>query len=114
MLFRSRGVAVSTNIIKTLMEREWVRVVGHRDVPGRPAMYATTRQFLDYFNLKSLDQLPPLAEIKELDNLSGELALEMIEAARPVPDEAEGSGDEVANLEATEADGHSEEDAETP
>ena len=71
-----RGVAVSTNIIKTLLEREWVRVVGHRDVPGRPAMYATTRQFLDYFNLKSLDQLPPLAEIKELDNLSGELALE--------------------------------------
>jgi len=71
-----RGVAVSTNIVKTLMEREWVRVVGHRDVPGRPAMYATTRQFLDYFNLKSLDQLPPLAEIKELDNLSGELALE--------------------------------------
>lgn len=70
-----RGVAVSTNIIKTLLEREWVRVVGHRDVPGRPAMYATTRQFLDYFNLKSLDQLPPLVEIKELDNLSGELVL---------------------------------------
>ena len=76
-----RGVAVSTNIIKTLLEREWVRVVGHRDVPGRPAMYATTRQFLDYFNLKSLDQLPPLAEMKELDNLSGELALEVPEQA---------------------------------
>ena len=76
-----RGVAVSTNIIKTLLEREWVRVVGHRDVPGRPAMYATTRQFLDYFNLKSLDQLPPLAEIRELDNLSGELALEVPEQA---------------------------------
>ena len=72
-----RGVAVSTNIVKTLLEREWVRVVGHRDVPGRPAMYATTRQFLDYFNLKSLDQLPPLAEIKELDNLSGDLGLEL-------------------------------------
>ena len=72
-----RGVAVSTNIVKTLLEREWVRVVGHRDVPGRPAMYATTRQFLDYFNLKSLDQLPPLAEIRELDNLSGELGLEL-------------------------------------
>ena len=55
--------------------------MGHRDVPGRPAMYATTRQFLDYFNLKSLDQLPPLAEIKELDNLSGELALEVPEQA---------------------------------
>lgn len=79
-----RGVAVSTNIIKTLLEREWVRVVGHRDVPGRPAMYATTRQFLDYFNLKSLDQLPPLAEIKELDNLSGELALEVPEQASEI------------------------------
>jgi len=71
-----RGVAVSTNIIKTLQERDWVRIVGHRDVPGRPAMYATTRQFLDYFNLKSLEELPPLAEIKELDNLSGNLPLE--------------------------------------
>jgi segregation and condensation protein B len=76
-----RGVAVSTNIVKTLLEREWVRVVGHRDVPGRPAMYATTRQFLDYFNLKALDQLPPLAEIKELDNLSGELGLELPQAS---------------------------------
>lgn len=68
-----RGVAVSTNIIKTLHEREWIRVVGHRDVPGRPAMYATTRQFLDYFNLKSLDQLPALAEIRDLDTLNAEL-----------------------------------------
>lgn len=71
-----RGVAVSSNIVKMLQEREWVRVVGHRDVPGRPAMYATTRQFLDYFNLKSLEDLPPLAEIKDLDNLSGNLPLE--------------------------------------
>ena len=54
-----RGVAVSSNIMKSLLEREWVKVVGHRDVPGKPAMYATTREFLDYFNLKSLDQLPP-------------------------------------------------------
>lgn len=81
-----RGVAVSTNIIKTLLEREWVRVVGHRDVPGRPAMYATTRQFLDYFNLKSLDQLPPLAEIKELDNLSGELGLDTPEPEGDAPE----------------------------
>lgn len=86
-----RGVAVSTNIIKTLLEREWVRVVGHRDVPGRPAMYATTRQFLDYFSLKSLDQLPPLAEIKELDNLSGELALES------PPESNESTDEESAN-----------------
>ena len=68
-----RGVAVSSNIIKTLHEREWIRVVGHRDVPGRPAMYATTRQFLDYFNLKSLDQLPVLAEIRDLETLNAEL-----------------------------------------
>jgi len=75
-----RGVAVSSNIVKTLQEREWVRVVGHRDVPGRPAMYATTRQFLDYFNLKSLEDLPPLAEIKELDNLNGDLGLSVPDA----------------------------------
>ena len=100
-----RGVAVSTNIVKTLLEREWVRVVGHRDVPGRPAMYATTRQFLDYFNLKSLDQLPPLAEIKELDNLSGELALELPEAAAgasDIDDSAAGGVD--AELESMDGD----------
>ena len=108
-----RGVAVSTNIIKTLMEREWVRVVGHRDVPGRPAMYATTRQFLDYFNLKSLDQLPPLAEIKELDNLSGELALEVAEAVQQVSAE-ESSEHEEADYPEEEARGRSEKDAETP
>ena len=71
-----RGVAVSTNIIRTLIEREWVRVVGHRDVPGRPAMYATTKQFLDYFNLKSLEELPPLSEITDLEDLDPELSLE--------------------------------------
>ena len=104
-----RGVAVSTNIIKTLLEREWVRVVGHRDVPGRPAMYATTRQFLDYFNLKSLDQLPPLAEIKELDNLSGELGLELPEQtsdADAEPDEGgEASQSETAAEDAATANG---------
>ena len=68
-----RGVAVSTNIMRTLLERGWVRVVGHRDVPGRPAMYATTRQFLDYFDLKSLEDLPPLSEIRDLDKLNQEL-----------------------------------------
>jgi len=68
-----RGVAVSTNIIQSLMERNWVRIVGHRDVPGRPALYATTKQFLDYFNLKSLDQLPSLSELRDIDSLSKEL-----------------------------------------
>lgn len=71
-----RGVAVSSHIIKTLQEREWVRVVGHLDVPGRPALYATTRQFLDYFNLKNLNELPPLSDIKDLEQLNGELDLD--------------------------------------
>ena len=62
-----RGVAVNSQIVKTLLEREWVRVVGHRDVPGRPAMFATTKQFLDHFNLKSLDELPPLAVLREME-----------------------------------------------
>lgn len=62
-----RGVAVNSNIIKTLMERGWIRVVGHREVPGRPAMFATTKAFLDHFNLKSLDQLPALAELREME-----------------------------------------------
>lgn len=62
-----RGVAVNTQIIKTLSERNWIRVVGHKDVPGKPALLATTKEFLDYFNLASLDALPPLSEIKDLD-----------------------------------------------
>jgi segregation and condensation protein B len=60
-----RGVVVSTNIMRTLLERSWVRVVGHRDVPGKPAMFGTTREFLDYFGLKKLEELPPLAELKD-------------------------------------------------
>lgn len=70
-----RGVAVSTHIIKTLAEREWIKVVGHRDVPGRPALYATTRQFLDYFGLKSLEELPTLGELKDIDSLNQALEL---------------------------------------
>lgn len=71
-----RGVAVSTQIVQTLLEHEWVRVVGYRDVPGRPAMYATTRQFLDYFNLASLEELPALAEIRDLESINRELSLD--------------------------------------
>jgi len=70
-----RGVSVSTTIMKSLQEREWVRVVGHRDVPGRPAMYGTTREFLDYFNLQSLDELPTLAELRDIDSINAELDL---------------------------------------
>ncbi len=72
-----RGVAVSTNIIKTLLEREWVQVVGHKEVPGRPAMYATTKEFLDYFNLRRIDELPPLSELTDLDSITLDTQLEM-------------------------------------
>jgi len=68
-----RGVSVSPSIIKTLTDREWVRVLGHRDVPGRPELFGTTRQFLESFNLKSLDQLPPLSDIKDIDNVPDDL-----------------------------------------
>ena len=81
-----RGVAVSTNIIKTLLEREWVRIVGHKDVPGRPAMYATTKLFLDYFGLSGLDQLPKLSEIKDLDKVE-EQASESLENVRTLEDQ---------------------------
>ncbi len=68
-----RGVAVSSHIIKTLMEREWIRVVGHKDVPGRPSLFATTKHFLDYFNLQSLDELPVLSELQDIDKIEFEL-----------------------------------------
>jgi segregation and condensation protein B len=71
-----RGVSVRTNIIRKLQEREWIRVVGHRDVPGKPALFGTTRAFLDYFNLSSLDDLPSLAEIKDMESIEPELELE--------------------------------------
>ena len=91
-----RGVSVSPNIIRTLIDREWVRVVGHRDVPGRPAMFATTKIFLDYFNLKSLQDLPPLSEIKELDESGSEFNLnEELSQSRilDMPDVDESEGD---------------------
>ena len=70
-----RGVAVSANIMRSLLEREWIRVVGHRDVPGRPAMFGTTRHFLDYFGLKKLDDLPPLADLSDWETLRVQLNL---------------------------------------
>ncbi|MFQ5548064.1 MAG: SMC-Scp complex subunit ScpB [Woeseia sp.] len=74
-----RGVSVSTNIIRTLLEREWIRVVGHRDVPGRPAMFGTTKLFLDYFGLKKLDDLPPLADLADWETLRVQLDLPTVE-----------------------------------
>ena len=70
-----RGVAVNPNILKTLMERNWVRVVGHRDVPGHPELLGTTREFLDYFSLRSIEDLPPLAELKAMSDLNPQLSL---------------------------------------
>ena len=74
-----RGVTVSPNIIRSLLEREWVRIVGHRDVPGRPEMFGTTRQFLDYFGLKKLEDLPPLAEVSDWESLRVQLNLPAVE-----------------------------------
>jgi len=92
-----RGVSVSSSIMKTLQEREWVRIVGHRDVPGRPAMYGTTKQFLDYFNLKGLDDLPTLMELRDIDSINAELSLAL-------PGEA-GPGLAVVDSEAGESEG---------
>ena len=72
-----RGVAVSSHIVKTLKERDWIRIVGHKEVPGRPSLLGTTRQFLDYFNLKSLDEMPSLSEIQDIDKLYPELNLKL-------------------------------------
>ncbi len=80
-----RGVAVSTHIVKTLTEREWIRSVGHRGVPGRPALYATTRKFLDYFGLRSLNDLPTLAEIRDAEFLGEHVALEQLAGAGEPP-----------------------------
>lgn len=76
-----RGVGINSNVIKTLLEREWIRVLGHKEVPGRPEMLGTTRQFLDYFNLKSLDELPSLTAMRDLDVKN--LPLELLEQVSP-------------------------------
>jgi segregation and condensation protein B len=89
-----RGVSVSSNITRQLMERDWVRVVGHRDVPGRPAMFATTKAFLDYFSLKKLDDLPPLADLSDWESLRVQLNLPEVEGqdgSEPLPAVADGS-----------------------
>jgi len=96
-----RGVSVSSNIIKTLQEREWIKVVGHRDVPGRPALLASTKEFLDYFNLESLEDLPPLSEIKDLDAIATELDPEqnaaLIEAIREMQEDQKNPEEKVVS-----------------
>ncbi len=85
-----RGVSVSANIVRTLMERDWVRVVGHRDVPGRPEMFGTTKSFLDYFGLKKLDDLPPLADLSDWESLRVQLNLPEVEEPAMSDDKPEG------------------------
>jgi len=103
-----RGVSVSTSIIRTLQEREWIRVVGHRDVPGKPALFGTTSTFLDSFGLKNLDELPTLAEIRDMENLEPELQFESPpEAVAAIPtdiDEDKVQDDDAAVDQAGEED----------
>lgn len=86
-----RGVSLSANILKTLQEREWIKVVGHRDIPGKPELLGTTRVFLDYFGLKGLDDLPTLAEIRDLENIEPELALNDPEHSQAANDDQQAS-----------------------
>ncbi len=107
-----RGVSISSSILKTLQEREWIRVVGHRDVPGKPELLATTREFLDYFNLKKLSELPSLSEIKDFDQLNPDL----FEGIDPPPKTTDsGSADSTAviseDVESIETDAESENNA---
>ncbi len=110
-----RGVSVSSSIMKTLQEREWIRVVGHRDVPGKPAMYGTTKQFLDYFDLKSLDELPTLAELRDIDSINAELDLRAPGESNPEPEHPASaafgpeSGEESASPSETQPEPHTEE-----
>jgi len=101
-----RGVAVNPNIIRTVIERNWVRVVGHRDVPGHPELLGTTREFLDYFGLQSLDELPPLAEVQAMGDVNLQLGLadeailaagEDAAAAAPAPPAQRGPGTDGAD-----------------
>ena len=95
-----RGVAVSTGIIKTLIDREWIKVVGHRDVPGRPEILATTRQFLEYFNLTSLSALPTLAELKDFEDVNADLFAEL-ESGGPPAEDAVDTATDTAEISAS-------------
>jgi segregation and condensation protein B len=103
-----RGVSISSTIMRTLQERNWIRIVGHREVPGRPELLGTTREFLDYFGLKSLDQLPTLAELKDVETIGVQLELPSAEA--PAPTEgAEAESSEISAAGAEESESQSEE-----
>jgi len=97
-----RGVGVSSQIIKTMIERDWSRVIGHRDVPGKPALYATTKALLDYFNLKSLTELPALADLRDIDAINAELDLQVPNIPSvPTAESDAGANDSIANDEDT-------------
>src|SRR5262249_43253272 len=102
-----RGVSISSTIMRTMQERNWIRVVGHREVPGRPELLGTTREFLDYFGLKSLDQLPTLAELRDVETIGVQLELPGNELPA---DAAEAGADTTAEsaAEATEVEGSAE------
>jgi len=105
-----RGIVVNPNIIRTMIERNWVRVVAHRDVPGHPELLGTTREFLDYFGLKSLDELPPLAELKALGEVNLELALGAEAGPAFAAGDVAGMGDGPAAPEDTPAEGSDEDE----
>jgi segregation and condensation protein B len=114
-----RGVAVNPNIIRTLLERQWIRVVGHRDLPGRPELLGTTRDFLEYFGLKSLEDLPPLAQLRSLGEIDPQLELSVgsiddgvaVDAADDDPADAELAADSEAELSAETDQGDADEEA---
>lgn len=109
-----RGVSVSTNIVRTLLERGWIREVGHREVPGRPVLYATTKSFLDYFNLKSLSELPPLSEIRELveagEDKTDSEEQQMDEGSEEAAEIIDGSSSNLSTLESSTATGNNDRD----
>ena len=109
-----RGVAVSTEIIKTLVTRDWVREVGRREVPGRPALYGTTRAFLEYFNLNKLDELPPLAELRDLGIISAELEQRAAEAGAAVANDTAGADGDDESVERSSDDVTAHDTGETP
>jgi len=104
-----RGVSLSANILKTLQEREWIKVVGHRDIPGKPELLGTTKSFLDYFGLKGLDDLPTLAEIRDLDNIEPELALNDPEHSQAANDDQQAQANQQDSQE-HDADGQTDRD----
>ena len=99
-----RGVSVNSNTIKMLEEREWIRVIGHRDVPGRPELFGTTRTFLDYFGLKSLDQLPPLSELKDIPELEPQLPFDAVPGVAAAAMPLDAADDDLTDATSDDAD----------